>query len=57
MFFVEESHNEPRNMNVIRQVFRQLKKYLNACEQVELKKQKTSFYSFFPQKEGSRKKL
>ena len=57
MFFVEESHNEPRNMNVIRQVFKQLKKYLNACEQVELKKQKTSFYSFLPQKDPSKKKL
>ena len=28
MFFIEESHNEARNMNVIQKVFKTLKKYL-----------------------------
>jgi hypothetical protein len=57
MFFIEESHNEARNMNVIRKVFKTLKKYLLLSEQMELKKQKTSYYSILPTKDASKKKL
>jgi hypothetical protein len=57
MFFIEESHNEARNMNVIKKVFKTLKKYLLLSEQIELKKQKTSYYSILPVKDASKKKL
>jgi esterase/lipase len=33
MFFIEESHNEARNMGVIKKVFKTLKKYLLLSEQ------------------------
>ena len=57
MFFIEESHNEARNMTVIKKVFKTLKKYLSLSEQIELKKQKTSYYSILPIKDASKKKL
>lgn len=57
MFFIEESHNEARNMSVIQKVFKTLKKYLLLSEQIELKKHKTSFYSILPIKDSSKKKL
>lgn len=34
MFFIEESHNEARNMTVIKKVFKTLKKYLLLSEQI-----------------------
>ena len=57
MYFIEESHNEARNMNVINKVFKTLSKYFLISKQTELKKQKNSFYGNLPQKDGSRKKL
>lgn len=57
MFFIEESHNEARNMSVIQKVFKTLKKYLLLSEQLNMKKHKTSFYSQLPFKELSKKKL
>ena len=57
MFFIEESHNEARNMSVIQKVFKTLKKYLLLSEQLNMKKHKTSFYSQLPIKELSKKKL
>jgi hypothetical protein len=57
MFFIEESHNEARNTNVIKKVFKTFKKQLLLLQQSELKKQKNSFYSNVPQKDSSKKKL
>lgn len=44
-------------MPVIKKVFKKMKKLLIIMEQSELKKQKTSFYSFGPLKDHSKKKL
>lgn len=57
MFFIEESHNEARDLAVIRKVFKTLRKMLLLGEQLELRKQKTSFYSILPGKDPSKKKL
>lgn len=57
MFFIEESHNEARNMGVIRKVFKTFKKQLLLLEQSELKKQKASFYTNINLKDLSKKKL
>ncbi len=57
MFFIEESHNEARNNSVIEMVFKALRKYVLLGQQSELKKQKSSFYSFLPCKDKSRRKL
>ena len=57
MYFIEESHNEARNMNVIKKVFKTLKKYCVLSHQSELRKQKTSFFGLLPQKDTSKKKL
>ena len=57
MYFIEETHNEARNMGVIKKVFKTLSKYMLISKQTELKKQKNSFYGNLPQKDASRKKL
>jgi hypothetical protein len=57
MFFIEETHNESRNINVIKKVFKAVKKCLLVSEQSELKKQKNSFYSILPVKDVGKKKL
>jgi hypothetical protein len=57
MYFIEESHNEARNMGVIRKVFKTMTKYFMHSKQLELKKHKTSFYSILPLKDISKKKL
>ena len=44
-------------MSVIKKVFKTLKKHFVVSKQIELKKQKNSFYGCFPNKDGSRKKL
>lgn len=33
MFFIEETHNEARNMGVIKKIFKTVKKYLLLSEQ------------------------
>lgn len=57
MYFIEESHNEARNMSVIKKVFKTLKKYFLIAKQMEFKKHKTSFCSILPDKDSSKKKL
>lgn len=34
MYFIEESHNEARNMNVIKKVFKTMKKYFLLSKQL-----------------------
>lgn len=57
MYFIEESHNEARNMGVIKKVFKTMKKYFLLSKQLELKKHKTSFYSILPLKDTGKRKL
>lgn len=52
MLFVEESHNEPRNINVIKEVFSTVKKLISNIVNIE-----NSFRSEMPTKDYSRKKL
>jgi hypothetical protein len=44
-------------MSVIKKVFKTMKKSFMLYKQLELKKQKTSFYGILPIKDASRKKL
>lgn len=52
MLFVEESHNEPRNINVIKDVFATVKKLISVGNVTE-----SMFRSELPTKDQSRKKL
>ena len=52
MLFVEESHNEPRNMNFIKEVFSTMKKYFEDSINNDL-----VFRSQLASKDPSKKKL
>lgn len=54
MFFIDESHNETRNAEVIQKVFRTMKQYLQVSKHNEAK---NSYLTMVGNKDTSKKKL